>query len=1040
MKNRSRLWAARIISLILFGVLLAATLAPAEAGLPPESSAKPASAWDWGPPIPSDRREWTILVYMDGDNDLEPYALEKIKEMERGFQDSGAYDVVLLLDRARGHSKDFGDWTEARAYRIRHSDAPGIIGSELLAAHGELNMADPQNLERFIRTAAAKFPAKKTALVLWDHGSGWAGLLYDEDAPGKRSGDSMTLEECRQVMERTAPLLPERKFSLIQFDMCLMGQAETVAACAPCAEYLLASAPSEPSDTMDYELLLPLFGRGLETRDIAGNIVDAAARGFEKHQRQDYALTAFDLSQAEPFLRACENCFHRLLPLAAKHWNDLTRVTFYAQNYGGAGDYKRAGKAFSSVDLLDWLERLKGTACGAELRQEIEALESAASTLILKTKNGPAYPRCGGLSFYAPLRGENYSRLYANTRFDAATGWSPVLKALHGAQKRAPAEAPRVDSIDFGSPMIREGVRTPRGGADYRLVKSGSLTPLSGNDLRGSYVKLGAEGENILWAYIVFAYGDSPGGDFKRVFAQVLFDENLDPDASKTTAGTPVFKDGRTELLYQFAGLLYKFCNGTDSVLVGADLSNVADLSSITFGGFYSDPATGGEIPVQVSVNAQFNMITSVLSVKTNFLGVTTVTPVTPREDGLFRPEIQVQRADGTVEKVKGDSLRWGTNPFLINELPPRGSYVKITGLVESLSGLGASMTSPAIPVDENALIAPFVETTLRDGFDHLTGRYAVVAPVPLKGSEGFVMAPTGESVEYSLEESPRGSETFETLTAADGTSQKYPLRINVKGLPAIMTVAKDSRGLLLSTLRTHHAVRVPMGGSFIWRLIDARSGRMIHLIPLDPFWYPQGFMKGRWIGGDGSELRFGDSSFSLIQDGALLCGTYKAQGQKITLKPDEQPERTLFAAWSPPDEKLAATFAESARAVIYTRASDASEPQAPPSSPPPAVPPQFFPVPPLPPLVPQPDSFTGTWLAWYGGQITLCFEENRYSLWHNGQLTEQGTYYLRGSVFGGVTSQGFQFRNFFRMLDAAGTLMTIDFGTGGTALFQKVQ
>lgn len=843
MKNRSRLWAARIISLILFGVLLAATLAPAEAGLPPESSAKPASAWDLGPPIPSDRREWTILVYMDGDNDLEPYALEKIKEMERGFQDSGAYDVVLLLDRARGHSKDFGDWTEARAYRIRHSDAPGIIGSELLAAHGELNMADPQNLERFIRTAAAKFPAKKTALVLWDHGSGWAGLLYDEDAPGKRSGDSMTLEECRQVMERTAP-----------------------------------------------------------------------------------------------------------------------------------------------------------------------------------------------------LRGENYSRLYANTRFDAATGWSPVLKALHGAQKRAPAEAPRVDSIDFGSPVIREGVRTPRGGADYRLVKSGSLTPLSGSDLRGSYVKLGAEGENILWAYIVFAYDDSPGGDFKRVFAQVLFDENLDPDASKTTAGTPVFKDGRTELLYQFAGLLYKFCNGTDSVLVGADLSNVADLSSITFGGFYSDPATGGEIPVQVSVNAQFNMITSVLSVKTNFLGVTTVTPVTPREDGLFRPEIQVQRADGTVEKVKGDSLRWGTNPFLINELPPRGSYVKITGLVESLSGLGASMTSPAIPVDENALIAPFVETTLRDGFDHLTGRYAVAAPVPLKGSEGFVMAPTGESVEYSLEESPRGSETFETLTAADGTSQKYPLRINVKGLPAIMTVAKDSRGLLLSTLRTHHAVRVPMGGSFIWRLIDARSGRMIHLIPLDPFWYPQGFMKGRWIGGDGSELRFGDSSFSLIQDGALLCGTYKAQGQKITLKPDEQPERTLFAAWSPPDEKLAATFAESARAVIYTRASDASEPQAPPSSPPPAVPPQFFPVPPLPPLVPQPDSFTGTWLAWYGGQITLCFEENRYSLWHNGQLTEQGTYYLRGSVFGGVTSQGFQFRNFFRMLDAAGTLMTIDFGTGGTALFQKVQ
>ncbi|MFV1959738.1 MAG: clostripain-related cysteine peptidase, partial [Planctomycetota bacterium] len=140
--------------------------APAPAPKPPAATPTPSASADLaalgalGPPRPDPAREWTIVVYLDGDNDLEPFALRDLVEMEFGLPPQGV-EVLVLIDRAKGFYESAGDWTDARVYRVRADKNTGRIASEILARPGEVNMGDPKTLSTFLGAALRAFPARK---------------------------------------------------------------------------------------------------------------------------------------------------------------------------------------------------------------------------------------------------------------------------------------------------------------------------------------------------------------------------------------------------------------------------------------------------------------------------------------------------------------------------------------------------------------------------------------------------------------------------------------------------------------------------------------------------------------------------------------------------------------------------------------------------------------------------------------------------------------------------------------------------------------
>lgn len=223
------------------------------------------------PPAP---KEWTVMVYVDGDDGLlEKYAYLDLKEMELAggsddnvnvvVQVDGLNTLVQVFEDAFGNlitipNTQGGTWrflvgpeVDTRYVRaVTHGGDDPFLGSPDDATPPDVNMGDPASLSSFIAWAKMRYPAQKYALILWDHGLGWKGCCWDATSPGLFDTDGLMMGELTAA-------LAGHNFELIGFDQCLMGMIEVAYQVEPFSNYMVASEEVESVDGWPYDLWLP---------------------------------------------------------------------------------------------------------------------------------------------------------------------------------------------------------------------------------------------------------------------------------------------------------------------------------------------------------------------------------------------------------------------------------------------------------------------------------------------------------------------------------------------------------------------------------------------------------------------------------------------------------------------------------------------------------------------------------------------------------------------------------------------------------------
>ncbi len=106
---------------------------------------------------------WTILLYLNGDNDLNELTDYFINEMEIAGPPQKT-KVVVLVDN---------DGRPARILDIIKDEDPQVINSPSIVELGEVNMGDGDNFLNFTRFGVKTFPAKHYAMIIFGHGSSW---------------------------------------------------------------------------------------------------------------------------------------------------------------------------------------------------------------------------------------------------------------------------------------------------------------------------------------------------------------------------------------------------------------------------------------------------------------------------------------------------------------------------------------------------------------------------------------------------------------------------------------------------------------------------------------------------------------------------------------------------------------------------------------------------------------------------------------------------------------------------------------------------
>lgn len=160
-------------------------------------------------------------------------------------------------------------------------------------------MGDSSTLREFIDWGTQKFPAKRTSLILWDHGGGFLkGICRDE----LYKNDWLTVQEFDTALQTCSF---SYSFDFIGFDCCLMSNYETALVVSEYSDCMIASEDLEPTGGWDYKSIANSLGNGNEINTILNSFTKAHS------SKSDYTLSAIDLTQLDKIKSAFQDCIDR---------------------------------------------------------------------------------------------------------------------------------------------------------------------------------------------------------------------------------------------------------------------------------------------------------------------------------------------------------------------------------------------------------------------------------------------------------------------------------------------------------------------------------------------------------------------------------------------------------------------------------------------------------------------------------------------------------------------------------------------------------
>jgi hypothetical protein len=388
--------------------------------------------------------EWTVLVYLDGDNNLDPDSVTDIEEMKLvGSTDK--VSVLVLWDRYN---------EPAYLYKVVEGGLELVDGMTVdgKAVNGaEISMADWRVLDAFVEFGKALMPANHYMLDLWDHGSPYGYACWDDHAdPEWATGArAVSLAEVGMALEGTGPM------DILTYDGCTIGMVEIAYELSIIAAergvsigYLVASEEYIPNQGYGYDTLL---GKMNQMHDVSASAVaqmmaDVYAATYSAHGSakgcSTVGLSAIDLSKTAalaPAMKALTDVLDAKLAEDFKYWHGTIAK---ARGEGNLGWSLNGWD--DRVDIPAFLQAL------SELSKDAQVSDLAADAFAILTDavyvaNTPALQSQGGYGLGGWFPTSLSSLKNANTggfwviyeyssvfRYSEDAGWLQFLYAFWG--------------------------------------------------------------------------------------------------------------------------------------------------------------------------------------------------------------------------------------------------------------------------------------------------------------------------------------------------------------------------------------------------------------------------------------------------------------------------------------------------------------------------------------------------------------------------------------------------------------------------------
>ena len=384
-------------------------------------------------------KNWTFMVYLDADNNLESAGMDDLNEMEMAGSTSDL-NIIVQMDRGVGwtangvHYDDVsdGDWTGAKRFYVTHNTTVEI-NSTVVEDLGEVNMGHPDTLSDFINWTIANYPAEHYALVLWDHGSGWEsrapptqpikGICSDV-----QDSDELTMQELESAFAASYANT-STKLDVVGFDACLMGMVEVHYLIKPYADFGVGSEESEPGDGWDYNATLNALksNTSMTPADLATQIVNDFINSYTDGlpEPADWAgvtQAAVNLTELGDLATTIDS-FAQAMMGATADWAAISEARNQADSFSWWYD--------NYIDLYHFAELVNGnTSISSSVKTAASNIMTAVNDTVIAEGHNTTHNNSHGLSIYYPSTESRYLTTYGDLTFSVDTRWDDFLEGI----------------------------------------------------------------------------------------------------------------------------------------------------------------------------------------------------------------------------------------------------------------------------------------------------------------------------------------------------------------------------------------------------------------------------------------------------------------------------------------------------------------------------------------------------------------------------------------------------------------------------------
>jgi hypothetical protein len=348
---------------------------------------------------PPPSAQWTFMIYVCADNDLESSWAPNLAKLE-GVGSTSSVNFVALVD-------------------LKSTETVELIHIEqgshtVVATLPEQDMGNTATAINFVNTAESLYPASKYLLDFWDHGNGWDYFCWDQTAD-----NWLDVPKLGEIMQSVGFI------DIVGFDACDMAQIEVYYELVGHASYAVGS-----------EETIPLIGWPYDTnaQDLVNN-PSQDARTYANELVVNYGELYSSLKGygAETF-SAIDISQIPALTTAFTTWTSTMQANLnqYKSKYASAlRSSNRMWGTTYYVDMYDYMNQLLTQNIPTALVTDTQNVKTAIANAVVANWFGKKQSDIYGLTFYWAKANQWASArtYYLAVTWGQTTGWISFLDA-----------------------------------------------------------------------------------------------------------------------------------------------------------------------------------------------------------------------------------------------------------------------------------------------------------------------------------------------------------------------------------------------------------------------------------------------------------------------------------------------------------------------------------------------------------------------------------------------------------------------------------